>query len=141
MKKREFQNTQQKFRFDHLGRRVEVGRKFENEIRDLGSLRVESEASIDQAHFRLKFLESLRNRWYTVGKDMRNNIYALGMTVACFFIVFGSVSWYENKHLRVEALATLDKDMIDRSMYRQFLEREGRDKAFDYDCFRDFNTI
>lgn len=142
MNKRDFQNRDKvKYTFDHMGRKVEVGRKFEKEIRDLGSLRVESEPSIDKAHFRLRRLEALRNRWYTVGKDMRNNIYALGMTVACFFIVFGSVSFYENKHLRIEALATLDKDMINRDLYMEFLEREGRGDSFDYDCFRDFNTI
>lgn len=72
---------------------------------------------------------------------MRGNIYALAMTACCFVIVFGSIILYENRHLRIEALATLPEDQLDRGKYREYLVREGKVADEGYDSIRDFNTI
>ena len=85
-------------------------------------------------------MEKPYNKWMTVGKDMRWNIYAWFMTAGCFVVVFGTVLAYENRHLRLEALATLNEDQLDRKKYREFLVRTGRVTEYDYDPAKDFNT-
>ena len=144
MSKRNLIKKGEKYAFDHLCRRVaKKGSQASNISKNYnpGLDRVKTGVNLDKTHFRLTFLEKPVNKWLEVGKDMRGNIYALLMTAVCFVVVFGTVIAYENRHLRLEALATLPKEQLDRDAYRDYLEREGRVGIFDYDSARDFNTI
>ena len=79
--------------------------------------RVDTKIELDKTHIRLHFLEKPLEKWMTVGKDMRWNIYAVFMTMACFVVVFGSAITYEDYHLRLEALATLSEEQLDKTKY------------------------
>lgn len=74
-----------------------------------------------------------------VGCDMRNNFYSMGMTVACFFVTFWSTIAYEKRHLRVQALAGVEKDYLDKKLFGEFMEREG--KLWVLDMNENFFTI
>lgn len=113
MNRRKLIKKGEKYAFDHLGRKITKGSK--HHLKPLkkvnpGLQRIDPKLDLEKTHIRLKFLEAPLERWLTVGRDMRSNIYALLMTAACFFIVFGTVISYENRHLRMEALATLPEE-------------------------------
>lgn len=96
---------------------------------------------VHNQHFRLKRLEKYYFKWMTVGRDMRVNVYAVFACFVCFAVVFFPANYYDERHFGIQLKGRVSKESLDRDAFQDYLEERGKLTRFDWDSFKDFNTI
>lgn len=122
--------------YDHTGKLV---KQVESEMLTPETAKFSQKTASN--YFHLKFLEKYYFKWLTIGADMRVNLSVILACIGCFSVVYFPAVWYDERHMRIETLATLDKDIIDKKNYEEFLYRTGKKSRFEHDTFKDFSTI
>lgn len=122
--------------YDHTGKLV---KQTESAEKKLGAEKFSQETANE--YFHLKSIEKYYFKWHTVGADMRVNLSVVLACIACFSAVYFPAIWYEDRHLRIELLATIEKDVVDLKNYDEYLYRTGKKTLIQEDTFREFSSI
>lgn len=136
MRRGDFLRKGAKVAYDHTGKLV---KQAEGRASKLGEQKFSEETAKD--YFHVKPLEKYYFKWLTVGADMRVNLSVVIACIGCFSAVFFPAIWYEDRHRRIELLATVEKEVVDKKNYEDFLYQTGKKQLIQEDTFKNFLSI